>query len=88
MDEKPQYKHNCDKCRFLGPHEDLDLYFCLQGGGLPTVIARYGDNEPDYKSGLHTADYDDDLGEARKRAVEAGFLASTITRADINKDKP
>lgn len=59
---KPQYKHDCDNCDFLGKYErdgnitdhNFDLYFCTQGD-LPTVIARYGDEGSYYLSGLEIA---------------------------------
>lgn len=54
------YEHDCDKCIFLGSWNDLepsfqktyDLYFCSQHN-LPTVVARYGNDGPDYHSGLN-----------------------------------
>jgi len=58
------YKHDCDKCVFLGtltmapqytPH---DLYYCAQSfmPGRPTVIARFGDRGDMYTSGMCFAD--------------------------------
>ena len=52
---KPQFKHDCDDCAFLGRSKDgtHDLYFhdsdceCKR-----TIIARYGNNGPEYKSGM------------------------------------
>lgn len=52
------YEHDCDKCIFLGNWVDykkgrtFDLYFCSQDG-LPTVLARYGNEEFNYYSGLN-----------------------------------
>jgi hypothetical protein len=46
---KPIFRHDCEACSFLGHYEEHDLYYCP---GEPTVIARYGSEGPDYKSGL------------------------------------
>ena len=54
---KPIFKHDCNQCVFLANFIDTqnkyDLYFCKQGGILPTVIARYGNDGPEYTSGLN-----------------------------------
>ena len=79
------YTHDCDKCIYLGDYTDyqpsqrqitavFDLYYCPQGGGLPTVIARYGSEGPDYTSGLAGAGVVPELAEAKKRAQERGLL--------------
>lgn len=52
---KPKFNHDCDRCIFLGRFceegYDDDLYFCAQGGSLPTLIARHSSDGPDYTSG-------------------------------------
>lgn len=54
--ESPRYTHDCAKCVFLGQaHDDEgshDLYLCEQGGIEKTVIARFGDDGPEYRSGM------------------------------------
>lgn len=63
-----RYKHDCETCKFLGHYNEYDLYYCSQTG-LPTVIARYGDDGPEYTSGMgsdHPA-----LVEARSRYEDA-----------------
>lgn len=35
-------------------HDAVDLYFCPQSGLVPTVIARFGSDGPDYYSGIPT----------------------------------
>ena len=65
---KPRYKHDCDECTFLGPYRGFDLYVCDW-----TVIARFGDDDPDYKSGLEVSKSDDALGMALRRATEIGI---------------
>lgn len=50
-DDKPRYTHDCEKCMYLGNFEKYDLYWCMQGVNIPTVIARYGDEGSEYTSG-------------------------------------
>jgi len=53
------------------PSIHYDLYFCskgLPGAKFPTVIARFGNEGPDYKSGLVAAEHDDELALALKLA--------------------
>lgn len=44
--------HDCQGCTYLGSCRGHDLYFCGTQIGDPTVIARYGDDGPEYMSGL------------------------------------
>lgn len=44
------YEHDCTDCVFLGRFAEHDLYWCSQGGFMPTIIARYGDDGPEYAS--------------------------------------
>lgn len=69
-----RYKHDCDKCTFLGTFEEYDLYFC--GEGRPTVIARFGHDGPSYYSGLTFAEPDINypLFVAKQRAKKEGLL--------------
>ena len=52
----PRYKHDCTRCRFLGHTiggmRIHDLYVCdtLGPDRSPTVIARYGNDGPEYLS--------------------------------------
>ena len=79
----PKYLHdNCGLCRFLGRYThpedktDYDLYFCPQARGMRgTVIARFGDNGPDYFSGLfEIEDKKHPLDVAHVRAINQGYL--------------
>jgi len=47
--DTPQYKHDCDRCIFLGREGEYDLYFCKDE---PTIICRYGNDGPEYGSGI------------------------------------
>ena len=54
---KPTFTHDCDKCRFLGTipsanHGTVDLYVCTNDADPlgPSLIARFGDEGPDYAS--------------------------------------
>lgn len=51
---EPMFGHGCSACRFLGTYDKCDLYFCPQHT-LPTVIARFGNANGDYVSGLTLA---------------------------------
>lgn len=90
MNEKPIFKHECDKCIFLGGYTGnngsyADLYYCLQLG-IPTVIARYSDEGDDYVSGLQFASAKGTgfekpfiavMREAKRRAIEKGLINET-----------
>ena len=69
--DTPLFTHDCDKCQFLGTFKKHDLYFCAAG---PTVVARYGNDGPEYKSGMRLANpgkYGTDvLYEAKLRAIK------------------
>lgn len=73
---KPKYAHDCDHCNYLGRFEwdgqTRDLYFCgTHERG--TVIARFGDDGPDYSSGIGFAERGiQPYKEALDRAVAAG----------------
>jgi hypothetical protein len=70
-----RYQHDCENCTPLGEYGEFDLYHCEQGGAYPTVIARYGDDGPEYQSGLvfaHSGQIPE-LVEAMNRAAELGL---------------
>lgn len=76
-----RFEHDCDGCIPLGKSGKADLYFCTQGGRMPTVIARFSDDEPDYTSGLAFAlqqeregRTEDPLVVALKMARERGLV--------------
>lgn len=68
-----RHKHDCEQCRPLGEFMEFDLYFCEQQIGGPTVIARFGPNG-NYNSGMCFADTMPELGEAKRRAIQAGLI--------------
>lgn len=83
MKMSPKYTHDCDKCVFLGTfngegfkEEEQDLYFCSEI--YPTVITRYGNDGPEYTSGLHFAHLIPGLAEAKRRAQELNLLQENI----------
>lgn len=76
------YEHDCNACTYLGPFFDgadkYDLYICNTQG---SIIARYGDDGPDYTSmngrllssvAVHTSL--PALREAQVRAKLLGYL--------------
>jgi len=81
-DPKPlvmRYQHDCSECKPLGQYQNYDLYFCDKGGA--TIIARYGESETEYTSGLRLAETSPPLKITspplkitKLMAVEAGFL--------------
>lgn len=68
----PRYKHDCERCVHLGQHEEFDLYYCEQGGGMPTLVARWSDSGPDYTSSFHATT--PALNEARRIAIELELI--------------
>jgi len=77
----PDFTHTaCDHCTFLGHYREHDLYHCAQPSlGLATIIARYGDDGPEYLScpvaivPRPTAEEEEDLAilwEGRRRALK------------------
>ena len=96
MTDMPQFTHDSGCCTFLGRWRgpfhggdpdvtDFDLYYCQASHAWPTVIARFGDDGPEYTSGLAFVDkmalYDGrivrmslPLDEAFRRALERGLV--------------
>jgi len=70
---KPTWKHDCDACEFLGMFDKHDLYYC-SSTMLPTIIARFGSDGPEYKSGMAFKDADKHLREAYRRAAAKGLV--------------
>jgi hypothetical protein len=71
----PRHEHDCSKCKPLGEFGEFDLYYCETDlFKNPTVIARFG-SDGDYTAGLNLADRVPELAEARKRAIEAGYMS-------------
>lgn len=78
--EFPFWPHDCEECHYLGreyyqtPEGEFvrfDLYYCRRM--VPTVMGRYGQEGPDYVSGMALADHHPALREARKRARDLGL---------------
>lgn len=89
--KKPNFKHDCEKCVFLGEHSNYidsngkiiskqicDLYVCPQDGRGPTVVVRFSDDGADYKSGLTNGHIC--IKEAKKRAFEAEILNTVFDK--------
>ena len=69
-----RYKHDCKICKSLGEFEKYDLYFCTETSGSKTVVARFSNRPEDYISGLAIVNDNPPLAEAKKRAIEKGYL--------------
>jgi len=54
--EARRYQHDCNLCKFMGQYDEYDLYYCNSALGGETVIARWGNDGPDYHSGLALAE--------------------------------
>ncbi len=70
----PRYVHDCDHCTNLGHFEEYDLYFCLELGRYPALIARYGNDGPEYLSARLNHEYLPVFFEARQRAKNKGLF--------------
>jgi len=83
--ESPQFKHDCSSCVFLGRHQDgktsVDLYY-HPSETLPSVIARFSSEGPDYTSGMEGS-YGSNplLTTARHRAEQRGLLKYNVRQA-------
>lgn len=79
--EPALFEHDCDNCKYLGHYEGRDLYVC-KGSFETTVIARFGEDNADYASGLIFATPTGNkwLYEARLRAEHFGLLTSEDIR--------
>jgi hypothetical protein len=69
---KPQWEHGYS-CTFLGNRLDQDLYYCDQRKVIPTLIARYGSEGPEYCSGTALAVYDAHIWAAAVLAESRGL---------------
>lgn len=47
---EPKFKHDCTACHFLGHFFKHDVYVCDNGYSGGSIVARYGDEGPDYQS--------------------------------------
>jgi hypothetical protein len=71
--EKPMFKHDCDKCKFLGTYKRRDLYVCDTD-----LVARFGDGGDEYESGLFLI-YDNPwINKAMKLAEEKGLVGAEL----------
>lgn len=81
--------HDCDECIYLGssrsnsiyndgrPSVKVDYYYHKQQAGGFTIITRYGDEGPDYQSGIQpTVDSMNALHLAMGRRLVVGLTVS------------
>lgn len=47
---KPRYQHDCQNCRFMGSISKYDIWVCDHPTIGPSIIARYGNDGPQYAS--------------------------------------
>lgn len=72
----PRFEHDCDECVFIGHYGGHDLYRCPQMG-MPTIVARYGDDGAEYTSGPRVA-----LAGAEWHATPSGWVGRCATVMD------
>ena len=86
----PLYQHDeCNACHYLGTYQwsrpenlpddktDYDLYYC-SGADLATVVCRYGNDGPEYLSGMVFARQGiQPFAEAKRRAIEVGLMEAS-----------
>jgi hypothetical protein len=87
--QKPQYKHDCNKCIFLGRYrvadketqnyypgnKSVDLYYCKGSG----IVARYGNEGSEYSSapvGCANESKNNAHKDAELRAKDKGLLSN------------
>jgi hypothetical protein len=76
----PKFKHDCKECQFLGSASDgwnnYDLYYCnpTKRKYAGTLIARFGDDGPDYCSGMEFAVTNPVIALAAVRAMVLGYM--------------
>lgn len=80
--KKPRFAHNCGSCVFLGRKDfadgddtrKFDLYWCPQTG-TETIVVRFGNDEPEYASGLLTGPDTLNVSRAQRwgRSIAAGL---------------
>lgn len=88
---EPQFTHDCDKCQFLGRYTcefngPCDLYYCGASEFRDTVIARFGDDGPNYTSGIPFVGMTPALTEAYDRAIAAGVEIRNPITAERHAD--
>ncbi len=72
--DSPSFEHDCACCLFLGRYAESDLYFCDREPDRPTVVARFGNDEQDYTTGMRLCAVDPRLAEAHWRAIRRGLM--------------
>lgn len=71
-----RYTHDCDNCKPLGEYARYDLYFCPSTHAIPTLVARFSSDGPDYISGLEFRHTIPCIGEAYRRAVKQNLISA------------
>lgn len=77
---RKKFTHDCNKCNYLGSDDQHDYYYCSYNKPIPTVIARFGNINSEYCSGLKIAQIleqdgvNDPLVIALKLARSHGFI--------------
>jgi hypothetical protein len=69
---RPTFAHDCNSCEFVGQARGYDVYICRAfNKSRPSVLARYGNEGPDYISHYWDRLLTDDQGVARLMSNDA-----------------
>ena len=88
----PKFIHDCTACKFMGTlsHIDrvCDLYYHPGTNNMldSTIIARYGNEEPNYTSGITFAAYNPVIAIAAIRALFLGHMTLDELQAHCHLD--
>ena len=47
---KPRHIHSCPDCRYVGQHEEYDIYICTAIPNHTALVARYGNQDHEFES--------------------------------------
>ena len=71
----PIHQHDCDNCKYLITTNDMDMYYCDQGGRGNTIVRRFGSEPEEYgSSGLRLHSINPEVALGMLVAVHEGYL--------------
>ena len=71
----PIHQHDCDNCKYLITTNDMDMYYCDQGGHGDTIVRRFGSEPEEYgSSGLRLHSINPEVALGMLVAVHEGYL--------------
>jgi len=88
MLKQPKFDHECESCLYLGRFLKHDLYACRdqqKTKTISTVLARYGNEDNEYISGLELAFL---YGSLELNSKSSSILFEALKRATAHNLKP